>query len=160
HPPASSVPVVATNQVNWPRSRHLAGMCGACCREREQPACPPWDTGSPSANRQAKPQGNGNPESAGRFARRECSSRLLKIVRFPRGERGPAPGTTFAELAAVGTARERKPAGWLEQPQARFTSPAIERVEARIILDPYLSLVGLAAYSGLSVRKLRTHLGD
>ena len=60
----------------------------------------------------------------------------------------------------MGTARERKPAGWLEQPQARFTSPAIERVEARIILDPYLSLVGLAAYSGLSVRKLRTHLGD
>ena len=28
----------------------------------------------------------------------------------------------------------------------------------RIILDPYLSLAGLAGYSGLSVRKLRIHL--
>jgi hypothetical protein len=59
----------------------------------------------------------------------------------------------------VGTARETKPAGsLLTQPPARITSPVIERVEARIILDPYLSLTGLAGYSGLSVRKLRTHL--
>jgi len=60
----------------------------------------------------------------------------------------------------VGTARERKPAGWVAQPPARITNPVIERVEARVILDPYLSLTGLAGYSGLSVRKLRTHLAD
>jgi hypothetical protein len=58
----------------------------------------------------------------------------------------------------VGTARETKPAGWLAQPPARITNPVIERVEARVILDPFLSLTGLAGYSGLSVRKLRTHL--
>jgi hypothetical protein len=33
-------------------------------------------------------------------------------------------------------------------------------VEARVILDPYLSLVGLAGYSGLSIRKLRAHLAE
>jgi len=60
----------------------------------------------------------------------------------------------------VGTAREREPAGWLAQPPARITDPVIERVEARVILDPYLSLTGLARYSALSVRKLRTHLAD
>ena len=60
----------------------------------------------------------------------------------------------------MGTARETKPAGWLAQPPARITNPVIERVEARVILDPYLSLVGLAGYSGLSVRKLRAHLAD
>lgn len=60
----------------------------------------------------------------------------------------------------MGTARERKPAGWLAQPPARLSSPVIERVEARVILDPYLSLAGLAGYSGLSVRKLRAHLAD
>ena len=60
----------------------------------------------------------------------------------------------------MGTARERKPAGWVAQPPARITNPVIERVEARVILDPYLSLTGLAGYSGLSVRKLRTHLAD
>lgn len=58
----------------------------------------------------------------------------------------------------MGTARETKPAGRLSQPPARITNPVIERVEARITLDPYLSLTGLAGYSGLSVRKLRTHL--
>jgi hypothetical protein len=60
----------------------------------------------------------------------------------------------------VGTARERKPAGWLAQPPARIASPVIERVEARVILDPYLSLAGLAGYCGLSVRNLRAHLAD
>jgi len=60
----------------------------------------------------------------------------------------------------VGTARERKPAGSLAQRPARIDNPVIDRVEARVILDPYLSLVGLAGYSGLSVRKLRTHLAD
>ena|GEM_PF-447653 len=60
----------------------------------------------------------------------------------------------------MGTARETKPAGWLARPPARITNPVIERVEARVILDPYLSLVGLAGYSGLSVRKLRAHLAD
>ena len=60
----------------------------------------------------------------------------------------------------MGTARERKPAGWLAQPPARIASPVIERVEARVILDPYLSLAGLAGYCGLSVRKLRAHLAD
>jgi hypothetical protein len=58
----------------------------------------------------------------------------------------------------VGTARETKPAGWLAVPPARITNPVVERVEARVILDPYFSLTGLAGYSGLSVRKLRTHL--
>jgi hypothetical protein len=61
----------------------------------------------------------------------------------------------------VGTARETKPAGsLLAQPPARITNAVIERAEARILLDPYLSLVGLAGYSGLSVRKLRAHLAD
>jgi hypothetical protein len=41
-----------------------------------------------------------------------------------------------------------------------MTNPVIERVEARVLLDPYLSLTGLAGYSGLSVRKLRAHLAD
>jgi helix-turn-helix protein len=66
----------------------------------------------------------------------------------------------FAEPAPVGRARERKPAGSLAQPPPRITNPVIDRVEAHVILDPYLSLVGLARYSGLSVRKLRTHLAD
>lgn len=57
-------------------------------------------------------------------------------------------------------ARERRPAEWPAQPPARIASPVIERVEARVLLDPYLSLTGLAGYSGLSVRKLRTHLAD
>jgi len=60
----------------------------------------------------------------------------------------------------VGTARETKPAGRLALSPARITNPVIERVEARVILDPYLSLAGLAGYSGLSVRKLRAHLAD
>ncbi len=61
----------------------------------------------------------------------------------------------------MGTARETKLAGsLLAQPPARITNPLIERVEARVILDPYFSLTGLAGYSGLSVRKLRTHLAD
>lgn len=59
----------------------------------------------------------------------------------------------------MGTARETKPAGRLALPPAR-TNPVIERLEARVILDPYLSLAGLAGYSGLSVRKLRAHLAD
>ena len=57
-------------------------------------------------------------------------------------------------------ARERRSAGWLPQAPARITSPVVERVDARVILDPYLSLTGLAGYSGLSVRKLRIHLAD
>lgn len=60
----------------------------------------------------------------------------------------------------MGTARERKPSGWLAQPPAGITSAVIERVEAHVILDPYLSLAGLAGYSGRSVRKLRVHLAE
>ncbi len=35
-----------------------------------------------------------------------------------------------------------------------------ERVVVSSLLDPFLSLKALAAYSGLSVRKLRDHLND
>ena len=42
----------------------------------------------------------------------------------------------------------------------RSMTPVIERVEVGLALDPYLSLAGLAGYSGLSVRKLRGYLSD
>ncbi len=38
--------------------------------------------------------------------------------------------------------------------------PVVERIVLQAIVDPYLSLRGLAGYSGLSTRKLRMHLSD
>ncbi len=47
-----------------------------------------------------------------------------------------------------------------ERPRIGRRLPVLERVDVGVVLDPYLSLTGLAGYSGLSVRKLRAHLTD
>jgi excisionase family DNA binding protein len=47
-----------------------------------------------------------------------------------------------------------------EQRVAQVRGVLAERVVVSTPLDPFLSLRALAAYSGLSVRKLRDHLDD
>jgi hypothetical protein len=63
-------------------------------------------------------------------------------------------------LTAMGMLRETEGTRAMKPGLSRPTTPVIERLEARVGLDPYLSLTGLAGYSGLSVRKLRASLTD
>ena len=48
----------------------------------------------------------------------------------------------------------------MKEPVAQVRGVLAERIIISTTLDPFMSLRALAAYSGLSVRKIRDHLDD
>jgi DNA-binding NtrC family response regulator len=78
-------------------------------------ALPRRPSGSEFARQRQAPIVESRPSAAvvpeAEVRRRERENVLAALE---REERGPLPGTAFAELGTVGTAREREPAGWLD----------------------------------------------